>query len=251
MTRRSLFGVSRFTWIIPVFFLVLVGAGCGTQENRQMRVPLTNTSSTTSLRESAGAITSLTSDDLVLIKRLADEGVVPQPTGPRSEWKLPVGVQMAQMRNGYGLNENVAFAFVERPTMSKPLVDDQGMAWRGTSTFVGLLFTSDRGQTWRQAFEIPALRRCSGRETFNPVGLFWEGKKYYLDIADDCGAGSGEGNMIRFASTNGADWKRMTCHYFMPERYYFLEAGERSEPVPATGLPEIKNPHLLEAMACS
>ncbi len=240
--------MSRFTLVAPILFLVFLGAGCEAKE----RTPAPAVSSSTySLRESAGAIAGLTAEDRALIQRLAQESVVPQSTGPRSEWKIPEGVDVAQMRNGYGLTDDSAFAFVERPTMNKPLVNDQGAAWHGTTTFVGLLFTPDRGQVWRRSFEIPKLNRCSGRETFNPVGLFSEGKKYYLDIADDCGAGSGEGNMIRYVSTNGADWKQDSCYYFVPEKYYNIDAGYRSEPVPATGLPEIKNPHLLERVICT
>ncbi len=248
MSSRFLLSMSRFTLVAPILLLVLLGAGCEAKE--RMPAPAVS-SSTYSLRESAGAVAVLTAEDRALIQRLAEESVIPQPTGPRSEWKIPEGVDVAQMRNGYGLTDDTAFAFVERPTMNKPLVDDQGTAWHGTTTFVGLLFTSDRGQVWRRSFEIPTLNRCSGRETFNPVGLFSEGKKYYLDIADDCGAGSGEGNMIRYASTNGADWKQESCYYFVPEKYYNIDAGYRSEPVPATGLPEIKNPHLLERVTCS
>lgn len=215
-----------------------------------------STSAKSTARISAGPLSELIDLDKQLIQRAATDGTVRSMNIPTS-WRLPDGVGAPQLRNGYSLNEELAFAFVERHNMNKPLYDDQGNLWQELTTSSGVIFTADRGQTWKKSFEIPArIGACVGvapgeeRERFNPVGMFWENKKFYLDIADDCGAGSGEGNLIRYSTTDGAKWKRESCYYLVPQQYYDFEFNENGAFSPLKGLPKITNPHQLRAQAC-
>lgn len=202
-------------------------------------------------RTSAGAIQELKRGDKEQIARYA-EGTIPHPMNIPTNWALPDGVFGPQMRNGYRLTDDAAFALVERRNSNKPLFDDVGNIWYGTTTFAGVLFTPDQGQTWKKSFEIPAhLGACEDRETFNPVGFFWERGRFYLDIADDCGAGSGEGNTIRYSTIDGSTWKRESCYYFIPEAYYapWPTNGDGTY-APANGLREVQTPHQLKKQAC-
>lgn len=42
----------------------------------------------------------------------------------------------------------------------------------------------------------------------------------YVDIADDLGAGSGEGNLQRISTINGTEWTDEDCFYLVPEKYF-------------------------------
>ncbi|HBU06861.1 MAG TPA: hypothetical protein DEB09_02150 [Candidatus Magasanikbacteria bacterium] len=86
------------------------------------------------------------------------------------------------------------------------------------STESGIWARIGRGR-WQQILDASAL---AGTTTirFNPVGMFVKDKKLFVDLADDRGAGSGEGNLLRYYTTDGREWTRENCYYFIPDNYY-------------------------------
>lgn len=131
---------------------------------------------------------------------------------------LPVDVYPEQITNSiYNIN-NVTYALVLQPNMNYDLSDlrDKEIKWHG------VLQSLDEGISWKKFFSIKDPTDKQGQKIkYNPVGVFSDAGLIYVDIANDHGAGSGEGEMIRFLTRDeGKTWQKRDCYYFTPEDYY-------------------------------
>ncbi len=66
---------------------------------------------------------------------------------------------------------------------------------------------------------------------YNPIGVFEQDGDIYIDIVNDRGAGSGEGQLVRLVSSDGGvRWQKAGCYYYTPEKYFpgIGLAGEES-----------------------
>ena len=113
---------------------------------------------------------------------------------------------------------DLSFAFITQPNSWIALQDVRDWEAEGHSALSGLLY-KEEGSEWEVFFEIP-------EEDFNPVNLFLRGEDLVLDIADDSGAGSGEGKLLRYTYTFSAvqdhagTWVKEKCdEYYVPETY--------------------------------
>jgi hypothetical protein len=200
---------------------------------------------------STARIEPLTNEDIAWIKRNIDGGTMPQGIGRLAKWSVPSRIASAQFRNAYFLTDGTAFGLMFQPNMNIPLLDDTGHNFEGSIALAGVLFTQDDGKTWHMAFNIPTdLADADGLLRYNPVGMFIDKGRYYLDIADARGAGSGEGNLVRYSTVDGKDWKREKCYYFVPENYYNHEPGLRSPNSPPGGYDPITDPNKLKPIVC-
>jgi hypothetical protein len=132
---------------------------------------------------------------------------------------LPSDVLPEQIRAKYSVNGSLyAFAMQNNLNYNYPELSGKAIAWHG------VLRSADEGQSWEKFLTItdPADPGTPNRKIkYNPVGGFMENGNLYLDIANDQGAGSGEGQMIRFSTgDDGKTWQQAGCFYFIPERYY-------------------------------
>jgi hypothetical protein len=85
----------------------------------------------------------------------------------------------------------------------------------------GVLILRPGSSEWEKFYTIAHLTDADGPLKFNPVGVFEQNSALYIDIVDNRGAGSGEGNLVRLTTTDGGKtWKQTGCYYFTPEKYY-------------------------------
>ena len=114
---------------------------------------------------------------------------------------------------------DVTFAFIAQPNSWTPLLAVREWEEEGYSTWSGILIKHVKGP-WEVFLQVP-------EEDFNPVALYLEEQQLVLDLADDNGAGSGEGSLIRyvypFDGVNEEllfEWIKEKCEgYYVPETY--------------------------------
>ena len=130
---------------------------------------------------------------------------------------LPDYVYQEQKGETYKL-ENYIFQFIRQRNLNTPLpISDNNFKW------AGVLYSENSGLSWNNFFVIDNPIDYNGNEVkYNPVGMFVKNNKLYLDISDDRGAGSGEGNLLRYYTEDGKTWVRDECLYLIPEEYYFI-----------------------------
>ena len=128
---------------------------------------------------------------------------------------LPNYVFPEQKGETYKL-ENYIFQFIRQPNLNTPLsISNSDIKYKG------VLYSKDNGLSWSDLFIIDNPINYNGDEVkYNPVGMFVNNNKLYLDISDDRGAGSGEGNLLRYYTEDGEIWTRDTCLYLIPENYF-------------------------------
>jgi len=128
---------------------------------------------------------------------------------------LPDYVYPEQKGETYRLR-NYVFQFVMQRNLniSLPILDND-IKW------AGVLVSKDNGLSWNDFFVTDNPIDHKGNEVkYNPVGMFVNNNKLYLDISDDRGAGSGEGNLLRYYTEDGKTWVREDCFYLIPENYF-------------------------------
>ena len=138
---------------------------------------------------------------------------------------------------------SLLFAFIEQPNRNIPVMlaipENAEVKW------AGILVSDDNGDTWKKFFTAEdrvndqVLAACL---KVNVVGFFTQNNTLFVDVSDACGAGSGEGSLIRYQSTDGGKkWTEEGCYYFIPDfGYYIYDSGEDNH---YTGI----NPHVLES----
>lgn len=115
--------------------------------------------------------------------------------------------------------EDMTFAFVSQPNTWTALIDVREWEKEGNQAWSGLVFQRAQ-EPMRIFFQIP-------ENDYNPVGLYLQSEALILDVADDSGAGSGEGNLLRFVypfAGVSADllykWSAEKCTgYYNPDTY--------------------------------
>ena len=145
---------------------------------------------------------------------------------------LPDYVFQEQKGETYKL-ENYIFQFIRQRNLNTPLpISDNNFKW------AGVLYSENNGLSWDDFFVIDNPIDHNGDEVkYNPAGMFVKNNKLYLDISDDRGAGSGEGNLLRYYTEEGEIWVRDTCLYLIPEFYFInkLNGSNGIEPFPSSG----------------
>ncbi len=167
---------------------------------------------------------------------------------------VPGGIVPAQFHTVYTLTASTFFGVIQRSNMNTPLPSDNGFYYLLPVSFAGLVVSLDSGQTWKQAFSLPTstLRSEAGDEVrANVVGFFLQNGRYTVDIADDNGGGSGEGNLIRFSSVDGSRWVREPrCYYLVPEGYYSDVVQLDLHPELRGTLPPLRKSMNLKTQVC-
>lgn len=218
--------MKRLVLYICVAGLILIGAGCARKnEPTPVYVPPQDAPPV------SVPLRDVTDEDVNWIQMNAEGATIPRPTGFSSSWVMPEGIRLGQVvRHAYLLTEETAFVAVDQSNANMPLRNSEGGdVDTDPVSFAGLIFTKDGGKTWARSFSIPtsSVSDDSGPVHANVVGVWFDGEQdaYVLDVADDRGAGSGEGNLMRFRTVNGKEWIRDSlCFSFVPESYY-IEYG--------------------------
>lgn len=128
------------------------------------------------------------------------------------------GLHKEQITECYSLDET-EYAFVSQPNAWTVLQEVRDWEAEGNEAWSGLL-KREAGKDWEIFFEIP-------EENFNPVGFYLREEDLVLDVADDSGAGSGEGTLLRYSypfagvsEENLQQWAKEKCDgYYIPETY--------------------------------
>lgn len=128
------------------------------------------------------------------------------------------GLHVEQITDCY-LLDDVEYAFVSQPNAWTLLQEVRDWEAEGNSAWSGLL-KKEPGEEWERFLEIH-------EEDFNPIAFFMREEDLVLDIADDTGAGSGEGKLLRYVYpfagvTEEAlnQWTKERCDgYYVPETY--------------------------------
>lgn len=149
---------------------------------------------------------------------------------------FPTDVLSAQIKSAYIVN-NSTYMLVYEPNTNYDFPDLQGK----TIEWHGVLRSKANTEPWVKFFTItdpPDSSQQGQKIKYNPVGVFSDDKAVYVDIANDRGAGSGEGQLVRFMSTDdGQTWQQAGCYYFIPEQYYLAGTDQLDS----------FNPHALQA----
>lgn len=121
---------------------------------------------------------------------------------------------------------DLTFAMVNQPNTWTALEAVREWEEAGNTAWSGVLVK--RPQTdWEILFQVP-------EDDFNPVGFYLEEEALVLELADDSGAGSGEGTLIRYIYPFAGvvdellyTWQKEKCDgYYIPELYVDgIEAG--------------------------
>lgn len=125
-----------------------------------------------------------------------------------------------QVTKCYNLMD-MSFAFVTQPNSWNALPETRAWEAEGNTAWSGLISYHVEG-TWELFTKI-------AEEDFNPVNLVLGGSDLFLDIADDSGAGSGEGTLNRYVYsledpnfTPFYSWMNIGCTgYYIPETYKY------------------------------
>jgi hypothetical protein len=152
---------------------------------------------------------------------------------------LPADVLPEQIWSKYSVDGNIyAYVIQNNANYHIPALTDKVIKWHG------VLRSKDNGQSWEKFFTVsnPKDPDTGNEIKYNPVGGFFENSKMYIDIANDQGAGSGEGQLIRFStSDDGEKWVQEGCYYFIPERYYPDYAQGKTDTLSPHDLDESEN----------
>lgn len=172
-------------------------------------------------------------DDIYsLIKARVDDGYQVKYTNDIKVENIPSDIYSVQI-GGKLILDNVILALVMQPNVNynipfgKPNMPIEDIKW------AGILVSLDEGRTWQKYFTInnpknEKAHNAAGVIVFNPVDIFTADKKLFIDIVDDIGTGSGEGNLVRFQSSDGGiTWQKARCYYFVPEDYYLPDDTSR------------------------
>jgi hypothetical protein len=132
---------------------------------------------------------------------------------------LPADVLPDQITSTYSIGDHYYALAVElNVNYNVPALRGRIVSWHGVLQRHGR-------QSWEKFFTIVDPQSAGKVTSYNPVGVFYEHETLYVDIVNSLGAGSGEGQLTRLASTdNDRGWRRVGCYYFVPERYYFAAA---------------------------
>lgn len=120
---------------------------------------------------------------------------------------------------GYFSLGDLSFAFVSQPNSWTPLLEVREWEKEGNTAWSGVLVKQIKGP-WEILFVIP-------EEDFNPLALRLRDQDLLLDVVDDSGAGSGEGQLLRYtypfkgvSEENLYKWVKEACDgYYVPETY--------------------------------
>lgn len=240
---------SSLSFVALVTPLALFGAGCAKTEvphqTSSAAAPQTMATSSTSVSSSTEAsapqVPELSAEDAAWITKNIKAGSELVSVGRPASWHIPAPIVPAQFHIAYQMTyPDSAFGFVQQLNANHALLNDDGTLYQGPVSFAGVVFTSDRGQTWQRVFRIPTSGLIDAYDgssvRLNPVGMFLHQGRYALDLIDDHGAGSGEGNLVRFWTTDGRTWARdPQCYYFIAEQYYDPNPAMRSAYDPPGG----------------
>lgn len=222
----------KIGFTLSLLALVLVGFGCAPQSTVVPAASVPASEIETGAK--AFFLESLDVDDVATIQKALASGAGLASVVKSDAWTILDGVDPMQMSGGVAWNDGQAvFGFVDQPSSWKPLWRASGTSLFGAPgdaawtpvNFAGVLFSRDGGATWRRMFPIEPVsgqaRDVGSLTPFNPVGMYVEDNRLWLDIADDSGAGSGEGVLVRYSSADGASWtKEAGCFYYLPEPNY-------------------------------
>jgi len=107
------------------------------------------------------------------------------------------------------------FALVKQPNMNFDLPNVRKWEGEGHDAWSGVIVKPVDGD-WQVFTKVD--------DRFNPIHFYNSiYKKYSLDVADDSGAGSGEGKLIRYTFPFSKNqWEKSCESYYVPEEYTFF-----------------------------
>lgn len=147
----------------------------------------------------------------------------PTSTAQQAGEAYPSGIYVSQLKTARAFGETMyEFVLVPNANYDIPELKNLDEAARA-ALWHGVLIGEYGGEKWNKWFQIidpvdPATKQAV---KVNPVGIFMKGTAVYLDVVDDRGAGSGEGNLTRLQTKDGGKtWKTEGCYYYVPEQYH-------------------------------
>lgn len=160
-------------------------------------------------------------------------------------WTIPDDILPDQFRDAYRVTDSVIFGLILRPNMYYSVEAP-------ADPYGGVILTMDGGKTWSPVLFAPTSSDTNEVIRFNPIGISIERKlgvnSYVIDFVDSRGAGSGEGNLVRYRTTDGKTWKRdSNCYYYGDSTKYFLKGSEINPPQERD---YIRAPFALEKTTC-
>lgn len=136
---------------------------------------------------------------------------------------LPSALHPKQLGMTYSFSGGTVMAVLQSNTwypIENPGAKEWGdMYYHGPFLFAGFAISFDNGLTWKRLVGSPEYQVADMPSGANPLGFYvWNGE-LVADFADSFGAGSGEGNFVRYTSKDAVTWKRQACEYYMFDKY--------------------------------
>lgn len=192
--------------------LILLGVGCINTDSPA------SVSQSTASQEELFAMVRDAIENKAELARILDMRLSGLPDFVLPEQLLSYNAEKGDTIDGYTWGDNLVFAFAEQPNMNRPMrqINRDNIKW------VGILARQKGQMTWQPFAEIKKAsdtnNRCANK--YNPVSMFTGAGRLFVDVANDCGAGSGEGELVRFWTNDGERWVKEGCYYLLPEKYY-------------------------------
>lgn len=209
---------------------------------------------TAELVSTSAPLGKLTKEEAQALQKSLEQGGTLTPGRRLPSMIVPGGIVPAQFHTVYTLTTSTLFGVVQRSNMNTPLPSDNGYYYLLPVSYAGLIVSLDGGRTWKESFSVPTstLRSEAGDEVrANIVGFSLQKGRYTVDVADDNGGGSGEGNLMRFYSRDGAHWVREPrCFYLVPEGYYSDVVRVDLHPELRGMLPPLRESLKLKTQTC-
>jgi hypothetical protein len=140
-----------------------------------------------------------------------------EPEGPiYKDSYLPVGVFTEQVHpNAIWYIADREVILIKKTDMNYhiPIPDGEHATW------TGFLWRNDSSEDWRAFYNTTETG-------MNPVGIFEEEGSVFIDFQDTNGAGSGEGELLRYEYDAEGNWSREGSYYMIPELYFGLGLTE-------------------------
>ncbi len=163
------------------------------------------------------------------LQKALDEGAQIKELRAYQIKNLPEDIYEAQIYRTFEVNKEILLATVYQQNLSSPVV----IAGDPTINWKGILISTDSGKSWKKWYQTKDVFDSDGQPSrYNPNYIFNDGNILYIDMLNDAGAGSGEGNLQRLSSKDGGfNWRQEKCFYYTPEAFFTVEDGNYVEPI--------------------
>lgn len=184
--------------LLIIFAVAMIAAGC----NKTTQVPEQTNNQPAHTEENIPDAAKFTREEY-------EASIKDMPNIPG----LPSDIYRTQVGKEVSIgNTKYLFILQGNSNYNIPIPDGENEKW------AGILSSNGNGKTWKKFFTIkdPTVTEDGRTVTWrhNPLSITSVNGNIVIDLVDERGAGSGEGNLTRLSSINGTEWTKIGCFYY-------------------------------------